>query len=137
MPIAAGLLRHRVTLQAQITTTNSYGETAVTWVDIATIWAAIAPLSAREFLASQQIQSEVSARLTIRYRDDVRPSMRFLHRSWYYNIEGILADKDSGLEYLTLTCSMSYNESAIDANAIVTESGDPIVMESGESLIYA
>lgn len=104
----SGKLRHRVILQNQIETQDqNTGETLVTWNNLATLWAAIEPLSAREFIAAQEEDSKVSARITIRYRSNIDASMRFYHeaKDIYYNIEGILSDKDSGLEYITLPCS--------------------------------
>jgi SPP1 family predicted phage head-tail adaptor len=110
--IRAGLLRHRVTLQSpsyvQNTTT---GEQALTWTGQGTVWAEVAPLSAREFIAAQAVQSQVDTRLTIRYRSDVLPTWRALHASKVYQILGILADKDSNLEYLTFACASGPNDS--------------------------
>lgn len=63
-------------------------------------------MSAREFVASQAEASKVDTRITIRYRA-IDASMRLYHKSKdiYYNIEGVLFDKESGLEYITLPCS--------------------------------
>jgi hypothetical protein len=38
------------------------------------------------------------------------PSMRLVHRGKIYNPAGILTDKESGLEYVTLPCSEGVNE---------------------------
>ena len=105
----AGKLRHRVDIQdyteTQDTTT---GEMVKTWGTLAVVWAAIEPLSAKEFIASQAEQSKVSLRVTIRYRDDIKPNMRLYHaaKDQTLKIEGVLSDKDSGLEYITLPCSV-------------------------------
>lgn len=107
-------LRHRIWIQAlqpvedssgQIQTAT--GEPITEWVNVAEVWAAIEPVSARQFIAAQAQQSKVSALITIRYRRDIDPAMRLYHQSKdaYYNLEGILPDKDSGMEYLTLVCS--------------------------------
>ncbi len=104
----AGKLRHRGVLQYQAETQNQdTGAIQVTWLDLATLWMAIEPLSARDFVAAQAEGSKVSARITIRYRDDVTAKMRIRHlaKDHYYYIEGVLADKESGLEYLTLPVS--------------------------------
>ena len=101
-----GRLRHRITLQ-------SFGEVldpdtgvlSESWSAFAEVWASVEPLSAREFIASQATQAQVTARIVIRYRADVVPTMRVLHRGKAYQIEGVLEDKDSGLEYITLACS--------------------------------
>lgn len=105
MTLAAGRLRHRVQIQQQTTMLTSFGEQETVWTMVAEVWAAIEPVSAREFVAASQLQSQVSARIVIRYRDDVRASMRVLHKSKIYVVEGVLSDKDSGIEYLTLPVS--------------------------------
>lgn len=107
-----GKLRHRVTLQFRTETQDpDTGVMTQGWAEVATVWASVEPLSAREFIASQATQAKVTTRITIRYRDDVVPTMRLMHRGTTYNIEGVLPDKDSGLEYLTLACSSGDNES--------------------------
>ena len=98
-----GKLRHKMTLQepvdVQDTTT---GEMVRTWQEVAKVWASLEPLSAREFVAAGAEQSEVSARVTIRYREGVTSKMRLVYRGFSYDIKGVLSDPKSGLEYLTL-----------------------------------
>ena len=106
--LQAGKLRHRVVIQRQQETRDmNSGAVNVVWVDVATVWAAIEPISAREFIASDVESSRINTRITVRYRNDLVAKMRLYHASknMYYDIEGVLADKDSGLEYLTLPCS--------------------------------
>jgi SPP1 family predicted phage head-tail adaptor len=103
--IPAGQLRHRVTLQKPQTTVSGYGERTTSWADAFTCWADFHPLSVREFLAQSGLQSQVTARVTIRYRDDVDATMRVTYRGKVYNIAGVLPDPDSGREYLTLPVS--------------------------------
>lgn len=101
-------LRHRVVIQQPMETQNAdTGDMEITWVDLARVWAAIEPLSGREFIAAQSENNEVTARITVRFRPDINAKMRLYHeaKGVYYNIEGILADKDSGKEYLTMPVS--------------------------------
>lgn len=112
MSIAAGRLRHRITIQRPKTNQDpDTGSTTTQWV---TVWedvpAEIAPSSVREFVASQQMQSQVTARVMIRYRDGLTADMRILHRSKVYNPQGWLPDPESGLEYLTAPCSEGVND---------------------------
>lgn len=110
MSIEAGKLRHRVVIQAHGENQDPVtGEVVSGWADVARVWANVEPLSAREYIASSAGQSEVTARITIRYRAGITTTMRILHRDRIYNIVGVLADKDSGLEYLTLPCSEGVN----------------------------
>ena len=104
--LKAGNLRHRIALQRKQQTQNPQtGAMVTTWVTEATVPAAVEPLSAREFVAAQAVQSNVSVRITVRYRPGITSAMRLLHDGKVYNITGVLADKDSGREYLTLPCS--------------------------------
>ena len=125
MSIEAGRLRHRVRIEelqnlldsnGEAIQDESTGEEARAWVEIATVWAAIEPLSAREFIQSQTTQSQISARIVIRFRDGLKAAMRLVHvrRSMadvIYNPHGFLADKESGLEYLTIPVSAGVSDS--------------------------
>lgn len=107
----SGKLRHRVKIekpgQVQDPVT---GEVRPGWQLVATVWASVEPLSVREFMQSQATQSEISARVTIRFRDDIEANMRLTHRGKHYNIEGALPDPKSGLEWLTLPVSAGVND---------------------------
>ena len=106
----AGKLRHRIQLQRQVQGQDpETGATVLVWQDWPApgkkLWASIEPLSARDFIAAQAGQSEITARIVIRQRDGVLPTMRALHRGKVYAIHGVLPDPDSGREYLTLPVS--------------------------------
>jgi len=109
----AGKLRHRITFQSPGMTQDPVtGEMVEGW---ATVWdkvpASVEYLSVKDFIAAKATQSEMSARIVIRYREGVLPSMRILHRGNVFNIEGPpLADNKSGREYLTLTVSAGVND---------------------------
>ena len=107
----AGKLRHRVQLQQKEQTQNPQtGAMVDTWNTVATVWASVEPLSAREFIAAGASQSSVTTRITIRYREGVTAKMRALYRGQIYNITGVLPDPESGREYLTLPCSEGVND---------------------------
>lgn len=108
----AGKLRHRVTIQKPtLTQDTTTGEVTTAWTDLhSSIPAAVEPLSVKEYLQSRTDQSETSVRVVIRHRDGLTPDMRILHRGKIYNPQGFLADKVSGLEYLTIPCSEGVNE---------------------------
>ena len=107
----SGKLRHKVTIQRPgLTQDPESGEMLPGWADVATVWASVEPLSARDFIAAQAGQSVVVARIVIRYRPDVDAAMRVLYRDKFYNIQGVLGDAKSGLEYLTLPVSEGVND---------------------------
>lgn len=112
MAIAAGRLRHRVTIQRPVYTQDqNTGAMTASWSDVADcVPAEIAPMSVKEFIASAAMQSQVTTRIVIRYMAGIDATMRIVHRDRIYNIHGVLSDVESGLEYLTLPCSQGVNE---------------------------
>jgi SPP1 family predicted phage head-tail adaptor len=107
----AGDLRHRVELQRAVFTQDPVsGEMIPAWALVAEVYASIEALSARDFIAAAAVQSRITARIVIRYRPDVDATMRILHRTKIYKIEGVLADPKSGIDYLTLPCSEGVND---------------------------
>lgn len=104
--VKSGALRHRIDLQRNTVAQDPVtGEMVSGWATVATVWAAIAPLSGREFMAAGAEQSEVQGRITIRFRTDVDASMRAVHDGKYYNVLAVLPDQESGREHLTLMVS--------------------------------
>ena len=104
--IAAGKLRHRVTIEQPTITQNPLtGEITEGWAAFASnIPAAIEDLSTRDFIQSGAKQSEITTRITVRYMPGIRPNMRVVSGETIYNIRGHLLDKDSRREYITLPC---------------------------------
>jgi SPP1 family predicted phage head-tail adaptor len=125
MSIEAGRLRHRVRIEQSVLVVDSNGdavqdpktgETTSEWIEVATVWAAIEPISGREFIQSQAKQSQITARIVIRFREGVTAAMRLVHvrrnmADVVYNIHALLADKDSGLEYITMPVSTGVSTS--------------------------
>jgi SPP1 family predicted phage head-tail adaptor len=110
MSLEAGRLRHRVAIERfEVTQDPVTGAVTESWTEIAKVWAGIEPLSVREFVQSAAGQSEVTARITIRNRD-ILATDRITHRGAVYNIRGVLPDKESGLEYITLPVGTGVNE---------------------------
>lgn len=113
----AGKLRHRVIPQKPVMVQDPQsGEMVKGWVNLIStttdggVWADVHPLSAREFVAAQAFKNVITTRITIRRRDDVTPDCRIVFRGKIYNIEGVLPDPVSGLEYFTLPCSEGAND---------------------------
>lgn len=105
-----GKLRHRVRIEKPTRIQDQMtGEIRDQWAVIATVWAQIAPLSVREYITASAGQSEITARVLTRWRDDVDATCRLVYKGKYYNIHGVLADNKSGTEYLNLTVSEGVN----------------------------
>ena len=51
----AGTLRHRLEFQSLSTYLDTHGDTVEDWATQFTVWGAVEPLSAREFIAAQAV----------------------------------------------------------------------------------
>lgn len=81
-----GRLKHRITFQELSQSQNEYGELVEEWLDIKTVWAEIKPVSGNQFFAAKQINSEISHNVYIRYRTDLKPSMRIKFKERVFDI---------------------------------------------------
>lgn len=90
----AGRLSRRVTIQQRTESQNATGEVVWTWVDVCTVSAEISAVSGREFFAAQQVQSNVTHSILIRYRPGIVAKMRAVEigcdSTTYYDIEAPL-----------------------------------------------
>ena len=59
--------KHRVTIENFVLTTDDYGGADSAWTSVGTFWAMIEPASGREVFASEQLQSRITHKVTIRY----------------------------------------------------------------------
>lgn len=105
--IDPGKMRHRVTFQKYNGNLDDYGDPQqaddAAWEDVATVWAAIDPISGREFYAAEQSQSEVSHKVRCRYRAGLNTAMRLLCGSRKFLIVSII-DWEERHESLLVMC---------------------------------
>lgn len=101
--IPAALLDQRVTIQRKQVTRDAYNAEMVAWVDEATVWMQVQPLSGREYVAMRAAQSDVSTRFRCRYRPGITTAHRLVWMGRPFNIiEVIDTDADRAvLEMLT------------------------------------
>ena len=91
MRLGGGRLRHVVDVQSMTFTTDSYGGKIRSWSNYLTgVRAEIKPLSGREFGAAQAAQSELTARIRMRYVSGIVPAMRIVHGSINYEIVSVV-----------------------------------------------
>lgn len=108
----AGDLRHRVDIESPTNVQDSEtGAMTQTWETLYTdVPAAIKPLSVRGFIAAQQMQTEASTSIVIRYIPGLNARMRIRHEGTLYNIVGLLTDADSNRDYITIPCKSGLND---------------------------
>lgn len=98
-----GKLKRRVTLQTFTQTDDGAGGFIDGWQDITTVWASITPLQGRELYQAQQVDAEVTHRVTIRYRENVNSDMRILYNNRELTIQSII-NVDENNRFLELIC---------------------------------
>lgn len=96
---------HRVAIQRATESQGATGEITKTWATLATVWAAIEPLTGREFFQAQQVQAEVSHKITMRHYTGITisPKDRLLYGTRVFRIESMLNVEERSIE-LVLMC---------------------------------
>lgn len=112
----AGTLRYPVSLQKPVRLMNDTGEVIVDqWAEFAKVWAAIEPVSGREYLASSEFRAQITTRIRIRWRPDVDASARVVaDDGTVYSIDAAMPVRGLTRE-LHLMCS----------SGVITEGGQP------------
>ncbi len=103
----AGTLNKRIKISQLVTgspATDEFGAPNTSWEELDTVWAAVEPISGREFWAQQQVQSEITVKIRIRYRDDVAVGMKAEYNNKTYMIKNII-DYQEGHKELLLMCT--------------------------------
>ena len=99
----AGDLDQRVTVERYTSTEDELGQPIQSWAPLFTTWAAVEPLTGREYLAAQAAVSEVTARIRMRFRPWMTAEDRVIHNCTTYVIESLI-DVRSDHRELVLMC---------------------------------
>lgn len=75
----AGQLRDRVRIEQAMARQTDSGAVVQEYAPWIECWAAVEPLTPREIFAAQQLQSEISTRIRIRYRPGLNAKCRVIH----------------------------------------------------------
>jgi SPP1 family predicted phage head-tail adaptor len=98
-----GWLRQRVTIEQVTLAPDDAGGGAETWTALATVWARIEPLNARELAVADHQATGITHRITIRFRDGIAGGQRVAYRGRIFRIAAA-ADPDEARRYLELAC---------------------------------
>lgn len=85
-------LNRRVALEAQTLTPDGGGGYIANWDLIATVWAAIEPVSGTEVFGPDASEARVQYRISIRRRSDVFAGMRLNDGGRHFTIKAVLDD---------------------------------------------
>jgi SPP1 family predicted phage head-tail adaptor len=98
----------RIEIQHLVGSRNGYGENVQEWKQFCKMWASVNHKGGREGFYARQVVAEGVVVFKMRYRDDIRETMRIVHNERIYNINAIaeVGRKD----WLEITAKMHDNE---------------------------
>lgn len=129
-----GDMRHRITIQTYSISRNAAGEEIVSWIDYATVWAAVdqKPGGSGEVEQADQTTGKVSAVFRIRKRSGLNEKMLVVWDGRKWNIRSILGDYD--FTYQILECEHFYDAYPV-GQGLVDDEGDLLIDDSGDELL--
>lgn len=98
-----GALRHRLTLEQSVPTSDGGGGVSKSWEMVAEVWGALEPLSGIERVEASRLTGRHMYEIRIRYRADVELAMRFALGTRLFHILSI-KDVDSRGRWLRVLC---------------------------------
>ena len=88
------MLRHRVAIEEPVASTGGgfSASRKQSFEDFKTVWGGVWPLSGKELLTAQQLGSEITSRVRIRYTAGVTPKhrLRLGDTTTYYDIVSVV-----------------------------------------------
>lgn len=110
-----GKLRHRITLQKPIITKNNIGCEIERLEDIGKVWARIEPISNKGYSKIKQSPTDISTKITVRYRKDITPMMTVIFSQRLFRIQRVV-NVEERCVFLELLCSEEINDKEQDAD---------------------
>lgn len=92
-----GRMRYRIEIQDYKSTQDADGFETREWMTVYTVWADIAPVSGKEYMASNRETAEITNKIYIRFRSGIKSTMRIKQGDRIFEIESVLGDKRSGM----------------------------------------
>ena len=104
----ASSLRHRVSIQAESTAVDTYGEPTHSWSTDETVWAMVEPLSGNEQDVGEGQVGIITHRVMMRYTANASPKKRLLFGSKVLGIVTVINHMERD-EHLVLECKEELN----------------------------
>ena len=106
MPLNAGRMNRRITIEQRTPGADAWGQPLTTWTTVATVWADVRASSgsaAAERVAADRETSVTGYSMRIRWRTGISAGMRVSMDSTRFDIIDVIEDH-AGREYLDLVC---------------------------------
>ena len=87
----ASELTQRVSIQQQVRVDDGYGGQSVSWTELTNVFARVEPVyvSEGERAVGDQLDARAGYRITVRYRADIKASMRIVWKSHVLSIHSL------------------------------------------------
>jgi SPP1 family predicted phage head-tail adaptor len=108
--MSSGEMRQRISIQKKVVGRDSFGAEAITWSQLAEVWATAEPLRGQEYLEARRLQSDLDIRFRIRFREGIVPSMRVVYNGRTFDIVSAIHVKEMRRE-IQLMCKELIKES--------------------------
>ncbi len=132
--LRAGRLRHKIIIQREEITKDTFGAVVKSWVNIKVTRASINPVTGNEVYLSSHISNEVDHEIVIR-ATDVIPADRIIFQNRIFNLIRTLNVNERGNMLLILAKENLKEKYASALNVRVTESGDTRITEASYTRI--
>jgi SPP1 family predicted phage head-tail adaptor len=93
--MTSGILRKRVTFQAETPTSDGAGGYALVWTDVITVWADIKPSSGNKYLIDGHLEGHITHRVTMRHVPGITTDIRMSCNNRLFNIRAVLNPDES------------------------------------------
>lgn len=98
------VFRHRLIIEEQRETgRDKYNKPIIDWAPFTTVRGEVDPLRGREYIASRQVQAELTHRISFRYVRGVKPTMRVRWGERIFSIESVINPMEQNYE-IQLMC---------------------------------
>lgn len=97
----AGKMTKRVRFETPPADQDSFGAPATLWGVYGTFWASVEPLSGRDFIQAQAVQSEITHKITTR-KTGITAKMRAVYDSRTFHIVSVLSPNETGATYVIM-----------------------------------
>ena len=105
--IEAGRRDKKITIQRMVSVTTEGGEVTETPLNIATVWAAVEPLEAREAWQAKQSQATTTHRITTLYVVGITSRMRAVWGNRIFNFESVVNEKEANRELVIMATEVT------------------------------
>ena len=98
----SGRLNHKIVIEQRTETKNTLGEDITTWTTYKWTWAQVSPLSGKEYLSNNELQSSVTGRVSMRYLAGVTTDMRINWNDRMFDIISIINTEERNRELILM-----------------------------------